>query len=116
MEKEKATIFDYARMCKSYDDCKKCPIGTRNNSAGIACDYLIRTHTDKANKIILKWCEEQPVKTRQDKFLEMFPNAECLNICPRCIDNIIAKSDCAAVHCEECKKRYWLAEVEENDI
>lgn len=123
---KKATIYDYARICKPYDDCKKCPIGTRNNSVGIPCDYLIRTHPDKANEIILKWCEEHPVKTRQDRFLKMFPNAKVRNdgvlgIEPCNVDTDkyvdADKFPCPKAHgfanCSECRKEYWLAEVEE---
>lgn len=115
---KKATIYDYARICKSYDDCKKCPIGTRNNSVGIPCDYLIRTHPDKANEIILNWCEEHPVETRRDRFLKMFPNANicrgCLEISPCNVDIRQFDSEkCGTKSCAKCRKEYWLAEVEE---
>lgn len=122
---EKATIYDYARICKPYDDCKKCPIGSRNNSVGIPCDYLIRTHPDKANEIILKWCEEHPVETRQDRFLKIFPNAKTdsdgiIKIFPCSLEeNIVTTmpSTCSYIHgsCNECRKEYWLAEVDENE-
>ena len=117
---KKATIYDYARICKPYDDCKKCPIGTRNNSVGIPCDYLIRTHPDKANEIILKWCEEHPIKTRQSEFLKMFPNANicrgCLEISPCNVDIRQFDSEkCGTKSCAKCRKEYWLAEVKENE-
>lgn len=62
--------------------------------------------------------ERRPKKTRQDEFLEMFPNAQMIesvvNICPKCIDG---KSDrCAnytCISCITCHKDYWLQEVEE---
>lgn len=115
--KEKATIYEYARMCSKYAilDCHHCPLSHDNNGLNCDCGDFIRAFSNEANEIILKWCKEHPTKTRQDEFLKMFPNAKCTDICPRCIDNIIAKSDCAAVHCLECKKEYWLAEVDENE-
>lgn len=126
--KKEATIDDYARMCKFYDDCKKCPIGTCNNLMGITCDYLIRTHTDKANEIILKWIKEHPIKTRQSEFLKMFPNAEKLpnnvvNVNPCQVDKKIfvglTTIDCITSKgyngCAQCQNEYWLAEVDEND-
>lgn len=74
---------------------------------------------DKTNEIILKWCKEHPVKTRQSEFLKMFPNAgishkgyleiEPCNIEKSLFDNVT----CVPRYCEECKKNYWLAEVEE---
>ena len=57
------------------------------------------------------------VKTRQEKFLEMFPRAArckgALDICPEKVD--IRLSDCEDYYdCEDCRKKYWLA-VEKED-
>ena len=113
---EKATIYDYARMCKNVKNCEDCPLGVNSNGTEISCGYLVREIPDKANEIILKWCEEHPIKTRQSKFLKMFPNAalvdEAVNICPREIDNQYS-ADCTKLSCYDCKKFYWLAEVDE---
>lgn len=123
---EKATIYDYARMCNYYSDrnaCTKCP-------TFIFCgeDYPPNRDTDKINELVLNWCKEHPVKTRQDKFLEMFPNADVslgyLNICPRKVmgadwspdefNCTYAISQIRQIEiCENCLKSYWLAEVEE---
>lgn len=115
---EKATIYDYARMCSKYAilDCQHCPLSQNNNRLGCSCDDFMRAFTDKANEIILKWCEEHPVKTRQDEFLKMFPNARIIDgiigICPRHFEIAYA---CKATKgtCHDCRKSYWLAEVEE---
>lgn len=125
MEKEKATIYDYARICNNISECNDCPLGTKKNGEGIACSYLMRKTPDKANEIILKWIKEHPVKTRQDKFLEMFPNAQIssdgvIEIMPCAIEknkHITSNSSCTVAHgfnnCDECRKKFWLAEVEE---
>ena len=112
---EKATIYDYARMCKSYDDCKSCPLGCNNNRKGITCDYIVRAYPDKANEIILKWCEEHPIKTRQSEFLKMFPNVRIddnavVRICPIFVD---ANFNCVSIDCPKCREEYWFAEVDE---
>lgn len=110
---EKATIFDYARMCNAHSDCGICPIQGMSlcvrYSRGVG-------DIDKANEIILNWCKAHPVKTRQSKFLKMFPNASkdengIINLCPNCIDTNI---ECfhSTKKCAECCKEYWLAEVE----
>lgn len=117
--KEKATIFDYARMCEDVKTCSVCPLGFGDKVGGIPCDLLIRADTDKANEIILNWCKEHPVETRQDRFLKMFPNAPkmgngLLEICPRRIDTKYEVDSCGRL-CDECYKAYWLAEVEENE-
>lgn len=116
MGKEKATIYDYARICESFEKCNKCILlkfcSEQRN--------IFSNDVDKANEIILKWIEEHPVKTRQDKFLEMFPNAcmykGAINICPCSIDcdyNCKNKEKFVDFDCSGCKKEYWLAEVQE---
>lgn len=122
---EKATIFDYARMCNSYNECNRCQLYHRNNKMNIKCDDFITENPDKANEIILNWCKEHPIKTRQSEFLKMFPNAEKLsnnvvNVSPCHVDKKLfvglTTIDCIASKgyncCAQCKKEYWLAEVE----
>ena len=109
--KEKATIFDYARMCKFYDDCSICPLGMTT------CHLLISGNPDKANEIILNWCKEHPVETRQDRLLKMFPNAPKLNtgilsICTKTVD-VTFDINCSGRPCSRCYKDYWLAEVDD---
>ncbi len=114
---EEATIFDYARMCKTVGDCAGCPMSLSNNGTNEFCCTLLHCHPDKANEIILNWCKEHPVETRQSRFLKMFPKAllfdGVLNICPECV-----KGECGhsgTMLCKDCKKDYWLAEVDENE-
>lgn len=64
-----------------------------------------------------KWAAEHPVKTRQSEFLKHYPDARilahgCLNVCPM---NVFSDTDinCNAQPCIECKKAFWLAEVED---
>lgn len=108
---KKATIYDYARMCKFYEDCTNCPIA---HTAAL-CNLDIVEQPDRANEIILKWCKEHPIKTRQSEFLKMFPNARTCNgvidICPISFGMECSIGD----NCSECEKEYWLAEVEENE-
>ena len=63
-----------------------------------------------------KW-EPRPKKTRQDEFLEHYPNAKrglssALDVCPNTIDTTHL---CGGITmtCLECHKNYWLQEVEE---
>lgn len=114
--KKEATIKDYARMCKSHKDCAKCPIA----KAASICHLFIAEQPDKANEIILKWCKEHPIKTRQGELLKAFPNAnvpidfETINICPLDFDKRFDNEMCHSYEdCTACKKEYWLAEVDE---
>ena len=117
--KEKATIFDYARMCKKYvTDCESCPLAAKLNGENMDCQTLVLDCPGKANEIILKWCEEHPVVTRQDRFLKIFPNAEIsethgvITCCPQKVDKTVF---CEGKRCLACMKAYWLAEVDENE-
>lgn len=115
MNKEKATIYDYARMCKTYHtNCPDCPMWDE------VCTFCImdNTQVDKANEIILNWCKEHPVKTRQNKFWEHYSHARAtkigvLDICPKGIDIRVQCMSEDGLSCSDCKKSYWLAEVEE---
>lgn len=120
---EKATIYDYARMCNKVKDCKKCPLSSLNNGLFSACNILIREHPDKANEIILKWCKEHPAVTRQSKIQKIIPaitlnaDEEYVDICPNEIDTDFNRNKLCDnyAECSDCKREYWLAEVDENE-
>ena len=112
---EKATIYDFARMCKSYgENCKPCPFYDKECELG----DMSNEELQEANEIILKWCKEHPVETRQSKLLKVFSNAKVRygvpDICPMNIDETIA-CEFPRCSCAECRKEYWLAEVDENE-
>lgn len=71
MSKEVASLKDYIRMCCTINDCSKCPMDNIEGN----CPENIYNHFDEANELILKWCEEHPIKTYKMDFLEKFPNA-----------------------------------------
>ena len=116
---KKTTIYDYARMCTKHKDCRNCPLSVDVNRMNIACLDLVRDYPNKANEIILKWCEEHPVETRQSELLKAFPNVpidfETVSICPLDFDKRFDVEMWCHSHedCTTCKKEYWLAEVDE---
>lgn len=113
---EKATIYDYARFTRAHcfvgDECASCPL--KSLHCGIR--YTGSEEFTKINEIILNWCKEHPIKTRQSEFLKMFPNAKIANgvvtICPKNVETTLG---CSMKSCEKCSKEYWLAEVDEDD-
>lgn len=77
---------------------------------------------DKATKIITKWAQEHPQKTRQDVFLEQHPMAMvdrdgliCIDPCN--IEQGLKKMDCRDyfLNCTNCRRNYWLAPAEEEE-
>jgi ferredoxin-like protein FixX len=64
-----------------------------------------------------KWAADHPIKTRQSEFLKHYPGARilahgCLNACPTDVFSF-TEINCNAQPCFECKKAFWLAEVED---
>lgn len=102
------------RMCNA--ECIKCEFWKRRGKWE-SCNSWQKNHPEEAVAIVEKWAAEHPVKTRQSVFLKLFPEAnvdqaECLYINP-C--HIFGKKvpECAGHTCSECRKKFWLAEVEE---
>ncbi len=74
----KATIFDLVRMCTGYDgNCKNCPLDP--------CIAFIADSTDKASEIVLNWCKEHPVETRQEMSSSKSEMDRILEICKHTI-------------------------------
>ena len=77
--------------------------------------YRVAGDNTGAVKFVERWDAEHPVKTRQSEFLKLFPNARtglgCLNAYPM---DVFGNTgiDCNKRTCFECKKAFWLAEVE----
>ena len=65
-----------------------------------------------------QWAAEHPAKTRQSEFLKLFPGADvgetdgCLTLNPCNVYEKMRK-ECGRLKCSECRKAFWLAEVEE---
>lgn len=79
-------------------------------------DYRTAGDNTWAVKFVEQWAAAHPTKTKQSEFLKLFPNAQtdsgCLNACPM---DVFGNTgiDCNKRTCFECKKEFWLAEVEE---
>lgn len=103
------------RMC--HCECLKCEFG-KARSGFETCPVWQRTHPKEAVEIAEKWAKEHPVKTRQSVFLEQWPDArineadELPMASPCDLDGKLV-GKCKGIICPECRKKFWLAEVEE---
>ena len=103
------------RMCNA--ECIKCEFWKRRGKWE-SCNSWQKNHPEEAVAIAEQWAAEHPIKTRQSVFLEMFPNAPIfpdtgiVKISPCEVDAVL-RGNCPGVGCcLECRKKFWLAEVE----
>lgn len=81
-------------------------------------DNSIRSIEETVSKVE-QWAKDHPVKTRQSEFLKMFPNASIdeddgiLCIRPCYVEEDIGCTD--GRNCDGCRRKFWLAEVTDND-
>lgn len=81
-------------------------------------DYRTARDNTRAVKFVERWAAEHPVKTRQSEFLKHYPDARIkkadgLPMASPCdLDDKLA-GKCEGIPCPECRKKFWLAEVEE---
>ena len=81
-------------------------------------DYRTAGDNAWAVKFVEQWDAAHPIKTRQSVFLKHYPDAlilahGCLNACPMDVFSDADINCNNAQPCFECKKAFWLAEVEE---
>lgn len=97
-------------MCKSSSDCTKCQYH------GDKCDNAIEL-LEKTVAAVEKWSQEHPRKTRQDVFLEQWPEAELvdgiIDILPcNLVTTFWPDSECRKTFCPDCRRKFWMQEVE----
>ena len=110
------------RMCRSFNGCYNgCEVKKRMG-AGDMCIYYMAQHPQEVVEIVERWGKEHPRKTRQSEFLKMFPRVSMTadGIIAFCPDSMDSEFECPRKTrdnidpiCGECRRKYWLAEVEE---
>lgn len=64
-------IRERNRMCKHFGCCAECPAND------VICGTIGETNdAERLVQIVEEWAKEHPHKTRQDKFLEQYPEEE----------------------------------------
>lgn len=102
----------FKRMCAE-TDCKDCLLDQK-------CRPSANVEPEEVVKLVEEWAKEHPVKTRKSEFLKMFPKAEIkydyLWMCPKYIDyDYKPEGNCYKISCDDCKRKFWLTEVTDND-
>lgn len=113
--KTKNRMTQYDGIC--IIPCKDCPLALTNNKYMISCMDLEIQQPKEAEKIVQKWADEHPIKTRQQALLEVFPdapmNGDFVDVCPSHVDkkfsNTVSNGTCNG-KCKECRRAYWHGE------
>lgn len=79
--------------------------------------FSLTISAENVVKEVEEWSAAHPCKTRSSEFLKNYPNAiNCEGvpiICPKTIDERYNPcSGCSRIDCYDCKKEYWMQEVE----
>lgn len=110
-------IEERNRMCKSFgDDCVGCPANDNN----YRCKFSIDVGDEAAKQVELleEWSAAHPRKTRQNVFLEQFPNAPIYTnthnvaLDPCLVDTTLRGHCPTGRGCDTCRREFWMQEVE----
>lgn len=118
-------VKEYSRLCDAYRLPQKSACRTDCPFINMRCAFPENVNInhperfEKTYNIVEKWSDTHPVKTRQNEFLKMFPKAVideddgilCIRPCD--IDESIGCTN--GKGCDDCYRKYWLAEVTDND-
>lgn len=113
------------RICKN-KDCNECPVYKNNTCCMIGFDDDSTKSIDETVSKVKQWAKDHPVKTRADKFFELFPDAcnfypadpfpykKIPDFCPNRFAGNVDNLNCFARNdCVQCKVNFWLAEASE---
>lgn len=118
-------IKERNRMCATYTPkhCEGCPAANISaNAPACAVDIELQVDSEKQVTIVEEWSAAHPCRTRQNVFLEQWPNAmidskHILSVCPQYIDSTVK---CARVGdsykygCANCRADFWGQEAKES--
>lgn len=101
---------EFRRMCKSTSDCTKCEY--HGNKCDNAIDFFEKTVAE-----VEQWSRKHPRKTRQDAFLEQWPNCMMgddgiVGMCPKNVDKMHACNLMRLDECVDCRREFWMQEAE----
>ena len=110
---ERNRMCDYYRGDNALSGCAECPVFE------IMCSS-VKYVTSEYIAAVEQWSKEHPRKTRQRKFLDMFPTASVddvgvLNVCPAAVDDRYRDGHCGSktlLSCQDCSRKFWMQEVE----
>ena len=105
-------IKERQRMCRSFkNSCKECPL------SGKPCGSLNGVDAERFVGAIEEWSAAHPRKTRHSVFMEQWPDVwldgnRVISVSPCTLSKEYRDMNCDLRDCAECRKEFWLKEVE----
>ena len=112
-------IKEHGRMCRTYYGCDGCL--ARNNDGSCKFSTIVGDGADEQIALLEEWSAAHPRKTRQDVFLEQWPDARTygdgiLCLCPKEISSWRRGQYGECINggnvCDSCRREFWGQEVE----
>lgn len=112
-------VKEYLRMCTKFDVCEDCPI-YKTDFCTVPAKERSQESAEEIVELVEKWAAAHPRKTRQDVFLEQWPEARIdkagiLEIfpCAVCATLRDKREWCTSdFSCIDCRREFWMQEVE----
>ena len=113
-------VKEYLRMCTNVDECEDCPV-YKTDFCAVPAKERSQESAEKIVELVEEWSAAHPRKTRQDVFLEQYPESDIdlngiLDVCPAPIfrSHRSSRGGCSDFYkdCNECRSEFWLQEVE----
>ena len=110
-------------MCAEANDCIDCPL-YNTDYCSVSPKKRPQEEAEKIVALVEEWAAAHPRKTRQDVFLEQWPNAKIdedtgvLNICPADLDeryrDVRGRCNIRSTQtgtCDHCRQEFWTQKV-----
>ena len=113
-------VKEYLRMCTKVDECEDCPV-CKTDFCTVPAKERSQESAEEIVELVEEWAAAHPRKTRQDVFLEQYPESEIgfngiLAVCPAPIfrSHRNRGGGCSDFHknCSDCRREFWMQEVE----
>lgn len=111
-------VKEYLRMCTKVDECEDCPV-YKTDFCTVPAKERSQESAEEIVELVEEWSAAHPRKTRQDVFLEQWPNAKIipdtntLDVYPCVIEPTMQNTGrCVNQSCVDCRREFWSQEVE----
>lgn len=112
-------VKEYLRICAEVDGCEECPV-YKTDFCTIPANVLSQEIAEEVVRLVEEWSAAHPIKTRQDVFLEQWPEARIddngvLGVCPATVSLSYRKDGCGCINihktCPNCRNEFWTGAV-----